>query len=156
MASTQQGTLLGERFRFEEINMPEEPTAALARQPVGVKVLPEEQSGSRCIGLKNPPLRASALIDDGAAWSSHWPVPALSTDADGRKWKIPRDWRHRRIKLPGRKGLLRDGLPPDMAEEFAKKVVKVKCPSGLVCPRRFEGVRQSISNQEVECADAHS
>jgi hypothetical protein len=35
----------------------------------------------------------------------------------GTVWRIPHDWRRRRIKLPDRDVLLRNGLPPDVAED---------------------------------------
>ena len=39
-------------------------------------------------------------------------------DSSGKMWRIPHDWRRRRIRLTGCDGLLRNNLPHDIAEEF--------------------------------------
>jgi hypothetical protein len=51
----------------------------------------------------------------------------------GTMWRIPHDWRRRRIKLPGKEGLLRSGLPQDMAEEFDNRIVAVNYHPGSLC-----------------------
>jgi hypothetical protein len=55
-------------------------------------------------------------------------------DSSGRRWHIPHDWRRRRVKLPGYEALLENDVTPDVAEEFAGKVVSVNCqPGSLFC-----------------------
>jgi hypothetical protein len=51
----------------------------------------------------------------------------------GRSWRIPHDWRRRRIKLPNRDGLLRNNLPQDIAEEFGGRIVAVNYHPGSIC-----------------------
>jgi hypothetical protein len=51
----------------------------------------------------------------------------------GKSWRIPHDWRRRRIKLPGRDGLLRNDFPEDIAEEFGGRIVAVNYHPGSLC-----------------------
>jgi hypothetical protein len=51
----------------------------------------------------------------------------------GNVWRIPHDWRTRRVKLPGCDGLLRNSLPQDIAEEFAGRIVAVNYHPGSLC-----------------------
>ena len=95
MASTTgQFTLPNEKFRLEEINMPEEMTASLAGQSVAVKVLPEVPSRTLRIDLDNPQVVGVSVIvdDDGSAWNDDWPARVLYTDPEGREWRLPRHW----------------------------------------------------------------
>ena len=217
MAQTRQFTLPSERFRLEEVNMPEELAASLAGRTVAVKVLPEMPSRTLRIDLDNPPVGVSVLVDDdGTAWNDDWPARVIYTDLEGREWRLPRhwlsdgvspvipasrylvanashwteiwvpptlwdlgdinirdvpgddgrlgppeikvrvapgeipkvfwlgpsgtmwriphDWRRRRIKLPDRDGLLRNSLPEDIAEEFGGRIVAVNYhPRSLCC-----------------------
>ncbi len=216
-STTQQFTLPAEKFRLEEINMPEELVAALEGQSVGVEILPEVPPRTLRIDLDDPPAVGVSVFvdDDGTAWNGHWPVRVVYTGPDGREWRLPRhwlsdgvspvieasryevthasgwteswvpptlwdlgdinindvpgpggapgapeievrvapgevpkvfwrgpsgalwriphDWRRRRIKLPDRDGLLRNGLPPDKAEEFANRIVAVNYHPGSLC-----------------------
>lgn len=79
MASTQQFILPDDRFRLEEINMPEELAAALVGRTVAVLVLPEVPPRTLRIDLNNPPeVRVSVTVDDdGTAWNDYWPVRVL-------------------------------------------------------------------------------
>ena len=215
MASTLQLALPNDRFRLEEINMPEDLASALAGQRVEVEVLPEEPPATRRIDLDDPPPGLPILIDpEGAAWNDYWPIRVLYTDAGGRAWRLPRhwlsdgvspvveasryevtqelswseilhpptwwdlcdiniperaysevrggtwievsiapgevarvswkdgsgsmwriphDWRRRRIRLPDRDGLLRNGLPQDIADEFGGRIVAVNYHPGSLC-----------------------
>lgn len=54
-------------------------------------------------------------------------------DSSGRRWHIPHDWRRRRVKLPGYEALLENDVTPDVAEEFAGKVVSVNYHPGSLC-----------------------
>jgi len=51
----------------------------------------------------------------------------------GKAWRIPHDWRRRRIRLPDCEGLLRNGLPPDIAEDFGGRIVTVNYHPGSLC-----------------------
>jgi hypothetical protein len=205
-----------EKFRLEEINMPEELAAALAGKTISVEVLPDEPPLTRRLDLNDPPDGLPMLIDeDGVAWNDYWPVRVLFTDPDGRVWRLPRhwlsggvspvneasryaithesswlegwcpptwwdlwdiniqevpaagveqaaadikvrvapgeipkvfwqgpsgkvwriphDWRRRRIKLPTCEGLLENNLPEDIAEEFGGRIVSVNYHPGSLC-----------------------
>ena len=216
MTSAQQLALPSEKFRLEEINMPEDLAASLAGQTVTVDVFPEELLMLRRRDRSDPPGGAPMLIDkDDAEWNDVWPVRVLYTDSDGRIWRVPRhwlsdgvspvieasryaithesswleswcpptwwdlweinveevpaalgeqaaahikvsvapgeipkvfwkgpsgkawriphDWRRRRIKLPGSEGLLRNGFPHHMAKEFGGRIVTVNYHPGSLC-----------------------
>jgi hypothetical protein len=216
MATTQQLTLPNDKFRLEEINMPEELAASLAGRMVTVEVFPEEPLKARRIDLNNLPDGLPVLVDkDCVAWNDYWPVRVLYTDSDGRMWRFPRhwlsdgvspvigasryevthesswveswcpptwwdlwdiniqerpaaegeqaaadievsvapgeipkafwkgpsgkawriphDWRRRRIKLPGCEGLLRNNFPLDIAEEIGGRIVTVNYHPGSLC-----------------------
>jgi len=215
MASTLQLALPNDRFRLEEINMPEDLASALAGQTVDVEVLPEEPPATRRIDPDDPPPGLPILIDpEGAAWNDYWPIRVLYREAGGRAWRLPRhwlsggvspvveagryeathglcwgeiwcpptwwdlcdiniperaslevrggtwvgvsiapggvarvswkdgsrgmwriphDWRRRRILLPDRDGLLRNGLPQDIADEFGGRIVAVNYHPGSLC-----------------------
>lgn len=51
----------------------------------------------------------------------------------GTAWRIPHDWRRRRIKLPGCDGLLRNGFPHYIAKEFGGRIVAVNYHPGSLC-----------------------
>jgi hypothetical protein len=60
-------------------------------------------------------------------------VRVLWRDSSGKAWRIPHDWRRRRIRLPDYDLLLENGVPPDVAEEFAGKAVSVNYHPGSLC-----------------------
>jgi hypothetical protein len=66
---------------------------------------------------------------------AHGEVPKVFWKGpSGKAWRIPHDWRRRRIRLPDCEGLLRNGLPPDVAEEFGGRIVAVNYhPWSLCC-----------------------
>jgi hypothetical protein len=51
----------------------------------------------------------------------------------GKMWRIPYDWRRRRIRLPDCEGLLRNGLPLEIADEFGGRIVAVNYHPGSLC-----------------------
>ncbi|MGA3168758.1 MAG: hypothetical protein ABSF14_21870 [Terriglobia bacterium] len=209
-------TLPSDRFRLEEINLPEELSAKLVGQTVRVEVLPEEPAMTRRFDLDNIPRGMPMLLDrDGVPWNGYWAAQVLYTDAEGRAWRLPRhwlsdgvspvieasryevthesswleswcpptwwdlwdiniqdvpsaegeqgaadilvsvapgeiarafwkdafgkvwriphDWRRRRIRLPDCKGLLRNNLPQDIAQEFGGRIVAVNYHPGSLC-----------------------
>lgn len=63
----------------------------------------------------------------------HQQVVVFWRDASGKAWRVPHDWRRRRINLPTYEGLLKNDVPPDVAEEFAGKVVSVNYHPGSLC-----------------------
>ena len=216
MPLTQQLTLPSEKFRLEEINLPEDLASALAGRNVDVEVLPEQPAMTRRLDLHNLPEGLPMLIgQDGVAWNDYWPMRVLCRDPDGRLWRLPRhwvsvgvapvveasrynvrhesswleswspptwwdlrdiniqdvpdaeggrgaadievsvvpgevpkifwkgpsgnvwriphDWRMRRIRLPTCEGLLRNNLPQDIAEEFGCRIVAVNYHPGSLC-----------------------
>jgi len=60
-------------------------------------------------------------------------VRVLWRDSSGRAWRIPHDWRKRRVRLPAYDLLLENDVPPDVAEEFAGKSVSVNYHPGSLC-----------------------
>jgi hypothetical protein len=99
MASTRQFTLPDERFRLEEINMPEELAAALLGQSVAVEVLPEVPSRTLRIDLDNPrsPDMAEEFADRIVAVNYHpgslccLPDGHRVQDGQGGKWPVRAD-----------------------------------------------------------------
>jgi hypothetical protein len=238
MTSTHLIILPCERFRLEEINMPEELASALAGQAVDVEVHPEAQAGTLRLDLEGLPDGLPFLIgDDGIAWNGCWPERVFYKDATGRAWRLPRhwltegvspvidasryevthesgwleswcpptlwdlwdvniedapaadgqlgaadvevsiapgdipkvlwkgpsgkawriphDWRRRRIRLPDCEGLVRNGLPLDIAEEFGGRIVAVNYhPGSLCCPSGGYRVRDGRGGKwPVRAAD---
>ncbi len=54
-------------------------------------------------------------------------------DSSGDVWRIPRDWRRRRIRLPGAKVLADQGVPRRVAEAYAGAEVGVNYHPGSLC-----------------------
>jgi hypothetical protein len=216
MTSTCKIVLPSEKFRLEELNMPEELVAALAGQAVDAEALPEAEAGTLRLDLNALPDCLPFVVgDDGTLWNGDWPARVFFTDAGGRTWRLPRhwltegvspvieasrykvthgstwleswcpptlwdlwdvniedapaadgqlgaasvevsvapgevpkvlwkgpsgkawriphDWRRRRIKLPACEGLRRNGLPRDIAEEFGGRIVAVNYHPGSLC-----------------------
>jgi hypothetical protein len=197
---------------LEEVNLPSTLATSLAGQTVAVRVLPEEEPGTRRV---DPSVESSAMIDppgaygnafqpvrvlftdpSGGVWRfprrwlnpvapepkiedspvfqpasweeevnlpSEWdlqelniepmlahliagrvaivevrvspdePVKVLRRNASGGVWRIPRDWRRRRIQLPSRDVLVSQDIPPEVAEEFAGKIVSVNYHPASIC-----------------------
>jgi hypothetical protein len=93
MTSTCKIVLPSEKFRLEELNMPEELASALAGQAVDIKVHPEVPAGTLRLDLNDLPDGLPFLVgDDGIAWNGDWPAQVLYTDAAGRVWRLPRHW----------------------------------------------------------------
>jgi hypothetical protein len=63
----------------------------------------------------------------------HRQVQVFWRDSTGKAWRMPHDWRRRRIQLPAYDLLLENGVPPDVAEEFAGKSVSVNYHPGSLC-----------------------
>ncbi|MFB3776325.1 MAG: hypothetical protein ACE141_01905 [Bryobacteraceae bacterium] len=61
------------------------------------------------------------------------PVRVFWHDSSGTAWRIPHNWRRRRIRLPGRESLVEQGIPWDVAEEFSHRVVSVNYHPGSLC-----------------------
>jgi hypothetical protein len=238
MPATQQFTLPHDKFRLEEINMPDELAASLAGQTVTADVFPEEPPMARRIDLNDLPDGLPALVDkDCVAWNDYWPVRVLCTDSGGRIWRLPRhwlsdgvsavieasryavtqesrwleswcpptwwdlwdinieeapaavgkqaaagikvsvasgeipkafwkgpsgkawriphDWRRRRIKLPGGEGLLRNHFPRYLAREFGGRIVTVNYHPGSLCclPDGYRVRDEAGEKRPVRAAD---
>lgn len=71
--------------------------------------------------------------------SPNEPVKVFWRDFQGTLWRIPRDWRRRRIKLPSYEVLVAQEVPEDVAERMAGKVVSVNYHPGSLCcfPDRY-------------------
>ena len=78
----------------------------------------DEEPGAACVEVSVAPGEIPKVL---------WKGPS------GKAWRIPHDWRRRRIRLPNCEGLLRNGLAPDVAEEFGGKIVAVNYHPGSLC-----------------------
>jgi len=54
-------------------------------------------------------------------------------DPDGHPWRIPHNWRRRRILLPNREVLVSQGVPEKVAAECAGTIVSVNYHPGSLC-----------------------
>jgi hypothetical protein len=54
-------------------------------------------------------------------------------DSAGTAWRIPHDWRRRRVRLPSREVLVEYGVPPEVAEEYGSRAVSVNYHPGSLC-----------------------
>jgi hypothetical protein len=216
MTSAHRIILPSDRFRLEEINMPDKLASALAGRAVDAEALPEAPAGTRLLDLDDLPDGLPFLVgDDGTLWNGYWPARFFYTDAGGRVWRLPRhwlkegvspvvdasryevthesswleswcpptwwdlgdvnideipaedgergaacievsvapgevpkvlwkgptgkvwriphDWRRRRIRLPNLEGLLESNLSQDVAEEFGGRIVAVNYHPGSLC-----------------------
>jgi hypothetical protein len=61
------------------------------------------------------------------------PVKVLWRDSSGAIWRIPHDWRKRRIKLPGYDVLVGQAVPAEVAKAYAGKIVSVNYHPGSLC-----------------------
>jgi hypothetical protein len=78
----------------------------------------DEEPGAACLEVSVAPGEVPKVL---------WKGPS------GKVWRIPHDWRRRRIKLPDCEGLLRNGLPQDIAEEYGGRIVAVNYHHGSLC-----------------------
>jgi CheY-like chemotaxis protein len=60
-------------------------------------------------------------------------------DSSGSLWRIPNDWRNRRIRLPESEVLMHQGLPVSVARAYGEKAVNVNYHPGSTCclPDRY-------------------
>jgi hypothetical protein len=61
------------------------------------------------------------------------PIQVYWRDSSGKLWRIPHDWRRRRIRLPGFDTLVSQEIPEDVAERFSWAVVSVNYHPGSLC-----------------------
>ena len=61
------------------------------------------------------------------------PMKVLWRDSKDAVWRIPHDWRRRRIKLPSYEVLVAQGIPNDVAESYSDKAVSVNYHPGSLC-----------------------
>ena len=61
------------------------------------------------------------------------PITVSWRDPNGTVWRIPHDWRKRRVKLPELDVLISQGIPDNLAEEYAGKIVSVNYHPGTLC-----------------------
>jgi hypothetical protein len=80
--------------------------------------------------------------------SPNEPVKVFWRDSQGTKWRIPHDWRRRRIKLPTYEALVAQAIPENVAKRFAGKVVSVNYHPGSLCcyPDRYR-FRDEVQNR---------
>ncbi len=90
------------------------------RWDINIQVVPaaDEEQGAACVEVSVAPNEIPKVF---------WRGPS------GKAWRIPHDWRRRRIKLPDFEGLLWNGLPLNIAEEFGGRIVAVNYHPGTLC-----------------------
>ena len=71
------------------------------------------------------------LIEVRAAPNST--VQVFWRNSTGRIYRIPSNWRRRRVKLPAAAVLMHNGVPSDIAEEFGDTMVSVNYHPGSLC-----------------------
>ena len=54
-------------------------------------------------------------------------------DASGALWRIPHDWRRRQIRLPEYEVLASQGIPDQVALDYANRIVSVNYHPGSLC-----------------------
>jgi hypothetical protein len=78
----------------------------------------------RCAGQ---PASVSVRILPGGVTIVKW------CDPEGGVWRLPHDWRRRRIMLPSREVLAAQGVHDDVASECAGQIVSVNYHPGSLC-----------------------
>jgi hypothetical protein len=61
------------------------------------------------------------------------PIKVYWQDAAGKIWRIPANWRRRRVGLPTYEVLTAQDIPPDVARSYAGKAVSVNYHPGSLC-----------------------
>jgi hypothetical protein len=87
-----------------------------------------------------------------------WPpnlVRVFWRDAKGTVWRLPHDWRRRRIQLPAEDVLAGQGVPAEIAAEYAHRILSVNYhPGSLCCLREHYRFRDADENRwPVKIAD---
>lgn len=88
------------------------------------------------------PTHVQVTLCPGGAVKVFW------NDPQGTRWRIPHDWRRRRVRLPAYEVLVEQDVPDDVAERFAGKVVSVNYHPGSLCcyPDRYR-FRDEMENR---------
>jgi hypothetical protein len=89
-------------------------------QDVNIDEIPaaDGERGAACIEV---------IVAPGEIPKAFWRCPS------GKAWRIPHDWRRRRIRVPDCGGLLRNNWPHDIAEELGGRIVAVNYHPGSLC-----------------------
>jgi hypothetical protein len=87
---------------------------------INIKDVPTAEGGQAAADIQ-------VSVAAGEIPKAFWRSPS------GKVWRIPHDWRRRRIKLPACDGLLENNLPQDIAEEFGGRIVAVNYHPGSLC-----------------------
>jgi len=61
------------------------------------------------------------------------PVKVYWKDSSGKSWRIPANWRRRRVRLPSYEVLVSQGIPPEVARSYAGRAVSVNYHPGSLC-----------------------
>ncbi len=83
------------------------------------------------------------------------PPKVVWRDSTGRAWRIPHDWRRRRIQLPSPDILTSQGVPPDVAAAYGNKIVSVNYhPFSFCClPDQYRFRDEDGNRWPVRMAD---
>ncbi len=80
--------------------------------------------------------------------SPNAPVRVFWTDSVGGRWRIPHTWRRRRVRLPAFEILIAQGVPREVAVEYAQRLVSVNYhPGSLCCLREHYRFRDEQGNR---------
>ena len=100
--------------------------------------VPEQEAG-RYAGKQ---VQVSVRIAPGEPVNVYW------RDSWGIEWRIPHNWRRRRVRIPDKNRLIAQGVPPDVADEFANQIVSVNYhPESLCCLPDQYRFRDQYSNR---------
>ena len=100
----------------EEIHMPSE----WDLQDINIGLIESRKAGGRITVIK-----VHAI--PGKPVKVHW------MDTSGKSWRIPANWRRRRVRLPSSEGLISQDIPPEFARSDAGRVVSVNYHPGSLC-----------------------
>jgi hypothetical protein len=100
----------------EEIHMPSE----WDLQDINIGLIESRKSGGRVTVIK-----VHAVPGE--------PVKVYWKDISGKSWRIPANWRRRRVRLPSSEVLISQDTPPEVARSYAGKTVSVNYHPGSFC-----------------------
>jgi len=83
------------------------------------------------------------------------PAKLFWRDSTGKTWRLPHDWRRRRIMLPGYAQLLSEDIPAEVAEKYAHKIVSVNYHPGSLCclPEHYRFRDEEANRWPVQIRD---
>jgi hypothetical protein len=110
------GTTFREGTWNEEIHMPSE----WDLQDINIDLIESRKAGGRVTVIK-------VHAVPGKPVKVHW------KDTSGKSWRIPANWRRRRVRLPSSEALISQDIPQEVARSYAGRAVSVNYHPGSLC-----------------------